>query len=195
MAESARRVVRKLTATRPVRYVLGTVLTVDEDGCEVDLGEGATVDAVVSSLVGGVAVGQDVRLSVQGNTYVVESITDGSGWITAGFAALSGWAIVTAAYQLSGGWAAIALEIERTGGDLAGSSTGALTNVNVASVPTEILPPFFPLAKMTFIWQARITSGSGYLNSTTGILVLCDLHSNSTVATGDTMTALVTYPL
>lgn len=80
MSEASRRLTAKLkkgkTPKPSVRYVLGEVVAVDATGCEVDLGGGVTVDAVVSATVGTVQVGQGVRLAVQGNTYTVESVTD-----------------------------------------------------------------------------------------------------------------------
>lgn len=196
MTDRSRRLARKM-ADRPtsVRYVLGSVVAVDLEGCEVDLGD-RTVDAVVSPLVGGVAIDQGVRVSVQGNIYTVESVTDGSGWITGGFTALSGWSVDTATYRMSGALVTVALRMIRTGADIDAGSTGNLTDIDVVTVPSEIVPGGdYPLTRVPFMWQANRSMGSGSIEIPSGVASLNDLHSTGQIATGESLYALIHYPL
>lgn len=196
MTDRSRRLARKM-ADRPtsVRYVLGSVIAVDAEGCEVDLGD-RTVDAVISPLVGGVAIDQGVRVSVQGNIYTVESVTDGSGWITGGFTALSGWSLDVATYRIAGALATVALSIIRTGADINAGATGNLTDIDVLTVPSDVIPGGdYPLGRVPFMWQATRSMGSGHIEIPSGVASLNDLHSTGQVATGETLYALIHYPL
>ena len=189
MGESARRVVRKLTAPRPVRYVLGTVLTVDEDGCEVDLGDLATVDAVVSSLVGSVSVNQDVRLSVQGNTYVVESVTSDEADDNVSYLAATGWSVSALAIRKSGRVAMFSAVFERTGAAITVSADGNVANQAVLTITDPSLRPVMPTAPTSY----HTGPVAHYYMGTGGTLDLCAVSSGVTIPTGAELSAAATW--
>lgn len=190
------RLAARLTAAQPsVRFVIGSVVAVDAEGCEVDLGDGTTVEAIVSSTVGSVAVDQGVRLSVQQGTYVVESITDGAGWVTGGYTAFSGWGLDVAAYRQDGALLTHVLRINRTGGDINAGSTGNLSDSDVLQMPPETIPVGWPTNRIGMVWQAPNTMGSGHITISTGVLSLDDIHPNGSISTGDWMQATFVYPM
>ena len=196
MSDVRRRLARAVAGTQPsVRYVLGTVVSIDDDGCEVDLGD-RIVDAIIASPIGGVAVDQGVRLSVQGGgTYTVESITDGNNWTEGGFSALSGWSLDVAQYRYDGARVSLAIRVSRTGSDITAGSTGNIADVDLISIPTSVVPADFPLGRIPFLWQSTTSSGGGHLTIATGVLSIDDMHPGNSVDTGDWVQITFTYPV
>lgn len=193
MAEVTRRLAKRITPkVNAIRFVLGTVLTVDPgEGCEVDLGGGITVDAVVSSTVGAVEVDQGVRLSVQGNTYMVESITDGDmPTDTTSYSAATGWSVQTFQCRRVGRMAMLVVIFTRTGAAITVPADGNITNATVLTITSS---PLWPVGI-----SAALSTGStgpmvaGHAN-TSGDIQIDAVAPGVTIGTGQQLSLAGTW--
>lgn len=141
-----------------------------------------------------VAVGYEVTVSIRDNTHTVASILS-APWTTTGFSAASGWSITAAAYRVTGGLVTVALEVVRTGSSVSVSSAGNFSNINVVTVPAAILPTGWPTIEIPCMWRGTYGAGGGHMVPGTGVVSVDDWHSSGTLDNGDTLAALIVYPL
>lgn len=162
----------------------------------IDLG-GKLVEAKVPGhLRGPVTVGASVQIIGDSNTRVILGVLSEFPWITAGFAASSGWSIDYAGYRWSmGPYISIVVRVLRTGSTITASSTGHLADTPVLTAPAGCLPAAWPINWIPFAWRTSWSSGGGYVDPTTGILQLTDLHPNASISSGDQMHMQATYPI
>lgn len=184
----------KLRTKKGVRYLVGVVVAMtDATHATVSVGS-QVVTAGVPSDVGLVVPDQRVRLSVQDNVWTVAGLLS-AGWVTAGFSAASGWSITAAAYRVTGGMVTVALEVVRTGSSVSVSSAGNFANINVLTVPAAILPSAWPTVEIPCLWRGTYGAGGGHMVPGTGVVSVDDWHSSGTLDNGNTLTALIVYPL
>ena len=162
----------------------------------IDLG-GKLVEAKVPGhLRGPVTVGASVQIVGDSNTRVILGVLSEFPWITAGFAASSGWSIDYAGYRWSmGPYISIVARVLRTGSTITASASGHLADTPVLTAPAGCLPAAWPINSIPFVWRTSWSIGGGYVGPVTGILQLADLHPNASISAGDQMQMQVTYPV
>lgn len=141
-----------------------------------------------------VAVDYEVLVSIDANTHTLIRIL-AAPWSTAGFSAASGWSITAAAWRIVGGMASVAIEVVRTGSDITVSSAGNFTNVNVITLPSAVWPTSWPTVEIPCLWRGTYGAGGGHMVPGTGVVSVDDWHSSGVLDNGDTLSALLVYPL
>lgn len=184
----------RLRRGKPDRWDTATVLEVIDAGhVRVDLGDSQRTAVVPSGVA--VTPGQSVEVTVAGRVTTVRRPLDGTGWVTGGFTASSGWSVAAAAYRTVGGVRWINVEMTRTGSTLTGSSSGHLADTDVVTIPAAALPvTALPVTEISGSWRAQTTFGGMRIN-TSGVMQLTDLHPNGAVETGHYLRALIGFPV
>ena len=160
----------------------GITLTGDQDGSAPILAE--QVDSVLSGL--------DSRLTAaEGAITVLQSGSPSdTGWQTLNVAAGSGFTVLESIYRHWGPVVSIRLQLERIGADITANSSGNVTgDPTVCTISTASARPD---RQRLVIARCFITSGSAQIG-TTGVVAITDLHSNSSLRTGDDIRITDTY--
>lgn len=160
----------------------GITLTGDIDGSAPILAE--QVDAVVT--------GVDTRLTaVEGSVAILEAgAPSDTGWLALAVTAGAGFTVGTSLYRRWGPMASIVIELTRTGAAIVAGTTG-----NVSGDPTictitnvDLRPP----QTWTTSIRSTDTSGCGFI-TTSGVVAIADLHSNSDIETDAVLRLTETY--
>ena len=122
----------------------------------------------------------------------VDDLTDDAGWNFAGFVLAAGFSSPAGCkYRIIHGVAYVVIRMTRTGAALTASATGGLTDTDVVTVPSAIIPDTTYYAN----FKSSASGGTALLESNTGLIKLADLHSGSSCATNDTLNCTFIYPL
>lgn len=195
MSQAEAQVAALLVGGKKVRTVRGTVTAVI-DGSHASVWLPAERRTATCYLPAGmmVAVDYEVLVSIDANTHTLVRIL-AAPWSTAGFSAASGWSITAAAWRIVGGMASVAIEVVRTGSSVTVSSAGNFSNINIITVPAAVLPTAWPIAEIPCLWRGTYGAGGGHMVPGTGVVSVDDWHSSGVLDNGDTLSALLVYPL
>lgn len=127
------------------------------------------------------ADGDAADLALGNRLTVLEADT---GWVTAGFASLSGWSLTTFRCRKLFKFIEVRVVASRTGATITAGADGSITDSNICTVPAGYRPTTNTLYTLG---KANATSGGVYLN-TGGTCVLTDMHPTSTLAAGQPLT-------
>jgi len=160
----------------------GTTLTGDADGSADILAE--EVELVVANI--------DARVTANsGDVAALQSSTPSdTGWQSLSITTASGWDNLGSSARQWGPVVSIHVQLERTGSDINANSSGNIVgDPEMFSIDSTNVHPD---REQYSIYRGFITSGSWQL-STSGVAVITDAHSNSSIRTNDTVQLSLTY--
>ena len=160
----------------------GITLTGNSDGLTPILAE--QVEVVIAGI--------DSRVSSAEGDIAALQATDASdtGWLTMSAAAAVGWTLTSAVYRLWGPIVGIRVEYERTGADIVANAQGNVVGDPLIATISTIAAR--PSQQELIVIHSSLTSGMGTI-STTGLINLTDMHSSSTISTGNFVRVSGTY--
>jgi hypothetical protein len=110
--------------------------------------------------------------------------------------AATGWSVSTARAMKKSGWVIVELIIARTGATLTAASDGNLTDTDLCTLDSSVLPDtFFSTDRMVWAYSTGTTAGTIGLNPSTGLIQVLDAHPTSTITNTSTLRAVLVYPL
>lgn len=160
----------------------GITLTGDVDGSAPILAE--QVDAVITGI--------DTRLtSAEGSIAVLQAAAaSDTGWQNLNVSMASGFSLNSAQARQWGPIMSVTVDATRTGADITANSAGNVVGDPTICTITSSLAR--PDRLQRVLIQCTVTSGAGSI-TTAGVVLITDLHSNSSLRTDDGVRVTSTY--
>ncbi|TDB80959.1 hypothetical protein [Micromonospora sp. KC721] len=103
----------------------------------------------------------------------------------------AGWAAAGNSYRIVGSRIELSINLTRTGAAITASALGNITDTLIVTLSNRA---FRPSITKNFMFRSSVTSGAALL-STSGQVILLDMHPTSSISTNDTVRLSVDYLL